>query len=509
MIGIPAGVQIFAWLATIFVGRPVWKTPFLFVIGFLVMFVLGGITGIMVAAVPFDAQAHDSYFVVGHLHYVLIGGVIFPIFAGFYYWFPKFTGKMFSEQLGRWHAGLLFVGANVTFFPMHIVGLMGMPRRVHTYPAGFGWGIYNLISTIGVFIMVAAIAVFAVNVWRSLRHGPPAGPDPWGADTLEWSIPSPPLQHGFTTPVVVRSRHPLWDQDDLLEADERVERVTRALARWPLDWRANLTVTSADARPEEVVRIAGPSIWPLVGAVGAVTVFAAELMKLRLGALAGIAILVVAVVRWNWPQPVGVTAEERENFEREAGIPVAVGGSASIDRWAMGLGLLFAAVAFASFLLAYFYLRLENAVWPPAGHETPSVSVAVYAGAVMLAGTAAVIRARSRAAERDRTGQQAWLATGLAASIAGCWILARDLVGLEFDSMTHAYGSIFHAFGGYLLVLGGAAALVTAMVLWWSKDDRFGPNHHSAVVNAYRYWIGMSIMWVAGLATLYVTPYLT
>ena len=149
-IALPAGVQFVSWLATIWAGRPVWKTPFLFVVGFLVIFVIGGITGVMVAAPPFDQQAHDSYFVVGHLHYVLIGGVAFPIFAGVYYWFPKFTGRMLDERLGRWNFWLLFVGTNLAFFPMHIVGLLGMPRRVYTYEAGLGWEPYNLLSSIGV-----------------------------------------------------------------------------------------------------------------------------------------------------------------------------------------------------------------------------------------------------------------------------------------------------------------------------------------------------------------------
>ncbi|MBW3609766.1 MAG: cbb3-type cytochrome c oxidase subunit I, partial [Actinobacteria bacterium] len=207
-IGIPAGVQIFSWLATIWAGRPIWKTPFLFFIGFLIIFVIGGITGVMTAAVPFDLQAHDSYFVVAHLHYVLIGGVVFPIFAGVYYWFPKFTGRLLDERLGRWNFWLLFIGTNVAFYPMHRVGLMGMPRRVYTYSSGLGWDIYNLISTIGVLIIAPGIAVFMWNVVRSYRKGEKAGHNPWGADSLEWALPSPPEQHGWSVLPIVRSRHP-------------------------------------------------------------------------------------------------------------------------------------------------------------------------------------------------------------------------------------------------------------------------------------------------------------
>ena len=177
-------VQFVSWLATIWAGRPMWKTPFLFVVGFLVIFVIGGITGVMVAAPPFDQQAHDSYFVVGHLHYVLIGGVAFPIFAGIYYWFPKFTGRMLDEHLGRWNFWLLFIGTNLAFFPMHIVGLLGMPRRVYTYEAGLGWEPYNLLSSIGVLVILLGIAVFIWNVARSYRRGgrratTPGAATPW------------------------------------------------------------------------------------------------------------------------------------------------------------------------------------------------------------------------------------------------------------------------------------------------------------------------------------------
>ena len=186
VIALPAGVQFVSWLATIWAGRPVWKTPFLFVVGFLVIFVIGGITGVMVAAPPFDQQAHDSYFVVGHLHYVLIGGVAFPIFAGVYYWFPKFTGRMLDERLGRWNFWLLFIGTNLAFFPMHIVGLLGMPRRVYTYEAGLGWEPYNLLSSIGVLVILLGIAVFIWNVARSYRRGEPAGATTPGAAT-PWS----------------------------------------------------------------------------------------------------------------------------------------------------------------------------------------------------------------------------------------------------------------------------------------------------------------------------------
>src|SRR5690606_34161230 len=175
------GIQVFCWIATIWTGRPVFRTSLLFVLGFLVLFVLGGLTGVMVAAIPFDLQVHDTYFVVAHFHYVLIGGAVFPLFAAIYYWFPKVTGRMLSERLGRWNFWLLFAGFNLTFFPMHILGLMGMPRRVYTYPAEMGWGGLNLLSSSGAALLAAGGAMFLCNVARSARAGAPAGEDPWSA----------------------------------------------------------------------------------------------------------------------------------------------------------------------------------------------------------------------------------------------------------------------------------------------------------------------------------------
>lgn len=509
VISIPAGIQIFAWLATIWLGRPVWQTPFLFVIGFLATFVLGGITGVMLASVPFDAQAHDSYFVVGHLHYVLIGGVVFPMFAGFYYWFPKFSGRMLNETLGRWHFALMFVGMNVTFFPMHIVGLMGMPRRVHTYPAGFGWEIWNLISTVGVFVMFAGIAVFGINLWRSWRRGDPAGPNPWHADTLEWSLSSPPPQHGYTVPPIVRSRHPLWDQTDLHEGDPQVEAIAESMAEWPLDWRANMTVSITDARPEEVVRVSGPSIWPLVAAIGTVSIFAAELLKLRVGAVVGLVVTIAAVIRWNWPDPLDLSDDEADEFEERHGIPLRTHGSPIISRWALGLAVTFLSVALGSFLLSYFYLRLENEIWPPPEIDRPGIAWGVLAaGAVIACGVSA--RLALRAAQGGAIGKmRAAIGVALGCTTLAGFALWQPIEGAVDFASTHAYGSIVAALGGFLLFTAGVGFVMGAMTLWWSWQLGFSPRHHNPVVTWWRYSISMVAMWLTGGAALFLGPVLT
>jgi len=189
IIAIPSGIQVFAWLATMLKGRPVIRTPFLYVLGFLVSFVIGGLSGVMFAAVPFDQQVTDSYFVVAHFHYVLFGGAVFPIFAGIHYWYPKITGRMLDERLGQASFWLVFVGFNLTFFPMHIAGLLGMPRRVYTYPAGMGWDVYNLLSSIGAVVLVVGILMNLANLVQARFLGESAGPDPWLANT---PYPRPP-----------------------------------------------------------------------------------------------------------------------------------------------------------------------------------------------------------------------------------------------------------------------------------------------------------------------------
>ena len=254
LIVIPNGVQIFCWIATLWLGRLNLKTPLIFVLGFFAIFVLGGLTGVMLASVPLDLQLHDTFFVVAHFHYVLIGGAVFPLFGAIYYWFPKFTGRMLNEKAGIANFILLFIGFNLVFFPMHILGLDGMPRRIYTYVPETGWGNLNMLATIGAFVMAIAVIVFVSNVVYSIYKGPPAGDNPWGADTLEWSIPSPPPAYAFQNIPVVQGRHALW------ERTKDVAVVTGLHTRI----REVLCTTIHDALPEHRYALNGPSIFPLL-----------------------------------------------------------------------------------------------------------------------------------------------------------------------------------------------------------------------------------------------------
>ncbi len=212
LIAIPTAVKIFNWIATVWGGKVILNAPMLFALGFIAMFLIGGLNGAALAVVPFDYQVTDSYFVVAHLHYVLFGGSVFGIFAGIYYWFPKLTGRFLGDRLGQVQFWLMMVGVNLTFFPMHLLGLLGMPRRIYTYPANLGWNLDNLLATIGAFIIAASVLVFLWNLFVSLGNGQKAGNDPWDAFTLEWDTSSPPAHYNFLTIPTVRSRRPFYDK---------------------------------------------------------------------------------------------------------------------------------------------------------------------------------------------------------------------------------------------------------------------------------------------------------
>src|SRR4051812_36061647 len=211
VIVIPSGIQYFAWIGTMWEGRPRLEPPMLFALGFMLIFLIGGISGVMISSMPFDWQATDTYFIVAHFHYVLNGAVVFPIFGALYYWLPKMTGRMLDERLGRISFWTMFVGFNVAFFPMHILGFLGMPRRVYTYDSGLGWDALNLLISVASFVFALGTLLTLFNVVRSQFRGAPAPPDPWGADSLEWATTSPPPEYNFAAMPVVTGRHPLWD----------------------------------------------------------------------------------------------------------------------------------------------------------------------------------------------------------------------------------------------------------------------------------------------------------
>lgn len=298
VIVIPSAVAVFAWIATIFTGRPLLRTPFYFFAGFVFLFTLGGVSGFMTASIPVDWQLTDTYFVVAHLHYVLLGINVFPVIGGLYYWFPKFTGRMFSERLGKWSFWISFIGFNLAFFPMHISGLLGMPRRVYTYPSGLGWELPNLIASVGAFLFAAGVLLVLVTLGIALRRGAPSGRNPWDASTLEWSTPSPVPSFNFVVQPFVASRHPLWE-DRIHEGDER-SRLQEGLG---LSQGREVVGTSAlDAEPDVILKMPGDSLMPLASTLALTSLFAALLLQHWGLAATGVAAALACGIVWLWPR---------------------------------------------------------------------------------------------------------------------------------------------------------------------------------------------------------------
>jgi cytochrome c oxidase subunit 1 len=304
MIAIPTAVQIFCWIATLWMGRLDLRTPLLFVLGFFFVLLIGGLTGIMLGSVPLDLQVHDTYFVVAHLHYVLIGGAVFPLFAAIYYWFPKLTGRLLGERLGRWQCALFFIGVNVTFFPMHILGLAGMTRRIYTYAPETGWGTLNFVAAVGQVINDVSMFLFVLNVGLSLFRGARAPDNPWGAATLEWSVASPPPPYNFLALPVVSSREPLWTP---ATGPTHVSGLSTEI-------REGLVTTVLDALPDVRYAYPGPEIWPFVAALAVSTWLVWSIWSVP-GFAWGMIAPAIAFIAWYWPNRKEAAAEiawERE-----------------------------------------------------------------------------------------------------------------------------------------------------------------------------------------------------
>ena len=305
LIVLPSAVSVFAWIATIWHGRPVYRTPFLFFSSMILLFVIGGVSGFMTASVPVDWQLTDTYFVVAHIHYVLIGINVFAVVGGIYFWFPKFTGRMLDERLGKLNFWTMFIGFNLAFLPMHVTGLLGMPRRVYTYGAYGGWGPLNLITSLGSFLFALGLLLLLVNVLKSRKSGDPAGANPWDAYSLEWAVPSPPPPYNFAVIPTVASRHPLWE--DRIGEGGIVSTIDRGMLL--TEGKQTIGTTGVDAVPDIVLQMTEDSYAPFWLAAGTTTIFVGLLFKNMTVGIIGTVIAALALIAWLWPT---VQLRERE-----------------------------------------------------------------------------------------------------------------------------------------------------------------------------------------------------
>ncbi|WP_157089408.1 cytochrome c oxidase subunit I [Oceanibaculum pacificum] len=454
-VAIPSGIQIFAWIATIASGKVRLTTPSLFILGFLFIFTIGGLTGVMVAMVPFDWQAHDTYFIVAHLHYVLIGGMVFPLFAAFYYWVPVASRRALSEKVGRWVFGLMFVGVNVAFFPMHITGLIGMPRRVSTYPADLGWGDLNMVSTIGAYLIGAGVLLFLIDVARNFRitSADNAG-NVWNAPTLEWL---PNDNYATRSIPIVASRDPLWDQPGLAED---VEAGRYYLPNAPTGYRETIVTSPVTAEPRYIVQIPGPGWFHVLAAAFTAACFLLLTVKLVTPAIICGVLAVFFVLAWAWQLDPGPT-HPPVDIGGGLKLPVYKTGSGSHSWWATICFLLVAGTTFLCMIFSYLFLWLSNVGdWPPAGTALPALSWASGSAALYLASALLAWGAsRTLAAGRLWTSQGLLL---LGALPALCGALGVDGWGFwqaGLRPQDHAYGAAVYT----ILCLTGVFAFTLAI----------------------------------------------
>ncbi len=377
LVAIPTAIQIFVWLATLWAGKVRFHLPMLWIVGFLIVFVCGGLTGVMLALVPFNWQVHDTHFVVAHMHYVLVGGMLFPLVAGLYYWLPHVSGRMPSDKMGRWGFWLFFIGFNMTFLLMHMTGLLGMPRRVYTYEVGLGWDWLNLLSSVGGFVMAIGVAVVILDLALHFRFGRRAVPNPWRADTLEWSIPMPVNAYNFASIPEIRSRHPLWDQPELIDTVPAGEHYLSEIQDGRRDTIGSDAV-SGEAR--EVMHLPSNSWEPLITAALLAGLCLSLLLKTYMLAIVFAVLALGACLRWGWVNGLHPRMAPRD---REGKLPLHSRTEDGPGRWGMIVTLMADGTLFAALMFGWLYL------WPVATQwhmpeESPLSTLGLLGSGVLI-----------------------------------------------------------------------------------------------------------------------------
>ena len=465
LVAIPTAIQIFAWLATLWSGRIIFALPMLWITGFLVIFVCGGLTGVMLALVPLNWQVHDTHFVVAHMHYVLIGGMLFPLIGGLYYWLPLFSGRMPSRQLGRWGFWLTVVGFNVTFLLMHLTGMLGMPRRVYTYQTGLGWDWLNLLSSIGGFVMAVGVAVVLLDLALHFRFGQRATHNPWKADTLEWAMPVPPYPYNFVTIPEITTRHPLWD-DPQLPAE--IAEGQHRLAEFHHGRRETIYSSGITASPQAVAHVPSNSWVPLQASVALAALCISLLARAYPVAIAVAIIASAMLLRWSWLNAAHPHAAP-VNDKRSDELPLHSRTSDGPGLWGMRVTLMANATLYLCLLFGWFYL------WATPDRPLPDgnpLNLTLLLVSACLATAATLVHRSSvqstlQQAGADETSRphslshRLWLTSCF--GMLHCATALACLLGspLKMNSLTHDALIAFALF--YLLFHGLLAVLLTLL----------------------------------------------
>jgi cytochrome c oxidase subunit I+III len=484
-VAIPTGVQFFCFIATLLAGRVTRSVPLLYVFGGLATFVLGGLTGVMVAVAPFDFQAHDTYFVVGHFHSVLIGGTLFPVVAGLYYFFPLVNGKRLSDRLGRVAFWLMFIGFNVTFLPMHFTGLRGLARRVFTYPEGLGFDVLNLVSSAGAFVLAAGILVVAWDVVRPKGRQPYAERNLWGAGTLEWLQEMPGKAWGVRSIPEIDHRYPLWDQPNVVRD---VDEGRFYLPDAEEGKREMIVTTPIDARPTQCLRVPGPSYITLLAAVFTAGIFIFPTYKLWWPMAISAALALGTILVWLWTGTATIPEKEEKNVGLGLTLPLYVSGSASVGWWAMFITMLGIMSAFVSLVFAYFFYWTIHEDFPPDPSPGPGVFWPAVAAGLLLAAWALTSLAR-RWNRQDRAAAfyagllsaSGLAVAGAAALVAGPWV-----TGL--DPASHVYPAIVWLLVIWTVLHVGLGLVMQLYCVARRVAGRMTARHDIDIANVALFW---------------------
>jgi cytochrome c oxidase subunit I+III len=528
LIALPTGIQFYCWIATLFGGRIHLRVPMLFALGFFVVFLLGGMTGVMLASVPIDLQVHDTHFVVAHLHYVLIGGSVFPLLGGLYYWFPKFTGRMLDERLGHWNFWTFLIGFNLVFFPLHILGLRGMPRRIYTYAAERGWGDLNLLATIGAGVLAISVMMLLVNLLRSRRHGALAGDDPWDADTLEWSTSSPPPVYNFLHLPTVAARYGRWTRTKLQPVVVGVRE----------DRHEVLVTQLLDAAPDHRAELPGHTLWPFWLAIATGLTWIGAIFTPWALPVGG-ALVAIALFGWYWPrkphreelapeQPrpnsdktrraieqAKRTSESAQSGQERSGqmavfdvskLAVSAFGSRDPLWWGVVGLMAIEGTMFVLLWLTYPYLRAQSGTFPSTVASSLSRNLGALGLAVLLLSCIPMVFAQRAARRGSLRGMRWGLALG---ALSGAIFLALRWFelsgsGLRWDA--HAHGSIFWTVLGmhtvHMLVASSEDLILLATLARAPVEEK----HLVDVDVNSLYWYFVVVAGVVSYALLYLDP---
>ncbi len=484
-IAVPTGIQIFCFIATMFAGRVVVKVPMLFILGGFSTFIIGGLSGVMVALLPFDLQAHDSYFIVGHLHSVLIGGTLFPIAGAFYYFFPLVAGKALSEKLGRLAFWLMFVGFNVTFVPMHITGLLGMPRRVYTYPAGAGFDTLNLVSTIGAFVLAVGILVFVYDVLRPKGKQPYAERNPWNAGTLEWLAEMPDKPWGVRSIPEIDGRYPLWQQKNFVRD---VDEGRFFLPDAEEQQRETLVTSPIDARIEHCLRVPGPTFLSLYAAIFVGGLFIFSTFHMWISALVCAVLALGVILAWLWTGTAHIPEKKEKSVGLGVTVPLYVSGPGAVGWWGMLITMLGDMVAFVSLVFGFFFYWTVHEEFPPA--EQPDLELILPAVALVLAlGSWVATVLGRRANRRDQlTGFHVAMAASVVLSAAAAFVFVLALKSSPLDPTSHVYPAMIFTLVGWTVLHLGLGAIM--QLYCWARRvfGRMTADFDADIQNVTLYW---------------------